>query len=45
MNIKQNVLDRCISHEQHMQEVLSDEEYQKDYLLVCLLLLDIRKAN
>ena len=32
MNIKQNVLDRCISHEQHMQEVLSDEEYQKDYL-------------
>lgn len=32
MNIKKDVLNRSISHEQHMQEVLKDEEYQREYL-------------
>lgn len=32
MNIKKDVLNRSISHEQHMQEVLKDGEYQKEYL-------------
>lgn len=32
MKIKQEILNRGITHEQHMQEVLNDEEYQKDYL-------------
>ncbi len=32
MKIKQEILNRGIRHEQHMQEVLQDEEYQKDYL-------------
>ena len=32
MKIKQEILNRGITHEQHMQEVLKDDEYQKDYL-------------
>lgn len=32
MNIKKDVLNRSISHGQHMQEVLKDEEYQREYL-------------
>ena len=32
MKIKSSVLKRGITHEQHMQEVLKDVEYQKDYL-------------
>jgi len=32
MKIKKEVLERSLTHEQHMQEVLSDKEYQKDYL-------------
>ena len=32
MKIKQKILNRGITHEQHMQEVLKDDEYQKDYL-------------
>ena len=32
MKIKQEILNRGITHEQHMQEVLKDTEYQKDYL-------------
>jgi len=32
MKIKQEILNRSITHEQHMQEVLKDDEYQKDYL-------------
>lgn len=32
MKIKQEILNRGITHEQHMQDVLNDEEYQKDYL-------------
>ena len=33
MKIKQEILNRSITHEQHMQEVLKDDEYQKDYLV------------
>ena len=32
MKIRQEILNRGITHEQHMQEVLKDNEYQKDYL-------------
>ena len=32
MQIKQEVLNRCITHEQHMQEVLKDVEYLREYL-------------
>ena len=32
MRIKQEILNRGITHEQHMQKVLKDDEYQKDYL-------------
>lgn len=32
MKIKQEILNRAITHEQHMQEVLQDENYQKEYL-------------
>ena len=32
MKIKKEVLLNGITHEKHMQEVLQDEEYQKEYL-------------
>lgn len=32
MKIKPEILDRCITHEKQMQEVLNDENYQKEYL-------------
>ena len=32
MKIKQEILNRAITHEQHMQEVLQNENYQKEYL-------------
>jgi len=32
MKVKKEVLDRCITFEQHMQEVLKDKEYQQEYL-------------
>lgn len=32
IKIKPEILDRCITHEKHMQEVLNDENYQKEYL-------------
>ncbi|MBO6087557.1 hypothetical protein J6P92_04325 [bacterium] len=32
MKIKKEILKRGITHEKHMQEVLKDNEYQKDYL-------------
>lgn len=32
MKIKPEILDRCITHKKHMQEVLNDENYQKEYL-------------
>ena len=34
MKIKQDILNRNITHEQHMQDVLKDNEYQKEYLRV-----------
>lgn len=32
MNIKKEVLERSLTHEQHMHEVLKDKEYQQEYL-------------
>ena len=32
MKIKQEILNRGISHSEHMQEVLKDNEYQQEYL-------------
>lgn len=32
MKIKQEILNRSIDHENHMQEVLKDKNYQKEYL-------------
>ena len=32
MDIKKEILKRSISHEKHMQEVLKNEDYQKEYL-------------
>lgn len=32
MKIKKEILDRGITHEKHMQEVLKDCEYQQEYL-------------
>jgi len=32
MKIKKEVLERSISHDEHMQAVLRDAEYQKEYL-------------
>ncbi len=32
MKIKQEILNRSITHEQHMHEVLKDEDFQQDYL-------------
>ena len=34
MKIKQTILNRAITHEQHMQDVLKDVEYQKEYLRI-----------
>ncbi|HCB10675.1 MAG TPA: hypothetical protein DEO94_00665 [Cyanobacteria bacterium UBA11991] len=32
MKIKQEILDRGITHEQHMHKNLKDKDYQKEYL-------------
>jgi len=32
MKIKKEILKRSITHEQHMQEVLKNDDYQKEYL-------------
>lgn len=32
MKINQEILNRSITHEQHMHKVLQNDEYQKDYL-------------
>ncbi len=32
MKIKQEILNRSITHEEHMQEALKDNAYQKEYL-------------
>lgn len=32
MKIKSDILKNAVTHEQHMQEVLKDSDYQKEYL-------------
>ena len=32
MKIKQDILDNSITHEEHMVEILQDDEYQREYL-------------
>ncbi len=36
MKIKKEVLDKCKTHEQHVHEMLQDEEYRREYLRLTL---------
>ena len=36
MKIKKEILDRCIKHEDFVAEQLKDNEFQKEYLRLCV---------